>query len=134
MPGMTKIIFKNLFSKPATRLYPTVKRDAFPTARGRMVFARMENCVFCSLCAKYCPSVAITIDREGKKNTLDPLKCIQCGMCAEVCLKDVIDMAPEYHPPLYHKHNDVAVQTYKAEKPKPADAVSTSEFQPTTQA
>ena len=43
-----------------------------------------EACTGCSLCAKKCPTEAITgIVKESFH--IDPEKCIQCGNCADVC-------------------------------------------------
>jgi ech hydrogenase subunit F len=115
MPGMNKIILKNLFKKPVTRKYPFEKREPFPDGRGKMVFARMENCIFCGLCSKNCPGKAIKVDKLSKTNTVDPLKCVQCGYCADACPKDVIDMVTEYNEPRYKKGTISATQTTKAQ-------------------
>lgn len=100
---MNRIVLRNLFKKPVTRKYPTEKREPFPNGRGKMIFARMENCIFCGLCMKNCPGKAITVNKATKTNNLDTLKCVQCGYCADVCPKDVIDIVTQYYPPLYKK-------------------------------
>jgi NADH-quinone oxidoreductase subunit F len=43
-----------------------------------------EKCPGCGLCAKYCPSEAISGERK-KPYLIDPDKCIRCGLCMSVC-------------------------------------------------
>ena len=46
------------------------------------------GCIGCSLCARNCPSQAVTV--ENNLAVIDQEKCIGCGMCAEKCPKKVI--------------------------------------------
>ncbi|MEM2192281.1 MAG: thiamine pyrophosphate-dependent enzyme, partial [Candidatus Hadarchaeales archaeon] len=49
----------------------------------RMVFDR-DKCTGCKMCVSFgCP--AITFDEKERKAGLDPILCIGCGMCAQVC-------------------------------------------------
>jgi len=43
-----------------------------------------EKCPGCGLCAKYCPSDAISGEKK-KPYLIDPDKCIRCGLCMSVC-------------------------------------------------
>lgn len=51
-----------------------------------------EKCVYCTLCAKKCPSGAIEVDRAEKTWKLDEEKCVHCGLCASSCPKKCITM------------------------------------------
>jgi len=43
-----------------------------------------EKCPGCGLCAKYCPSDAISGEKK-KPYLIDSDKCIRCGLCMSVC-------------------------------------------------
>lgn len=47
-------------------------------------FSINDNCTGCTLCAKNCPTGAITGEAK-KQHFLDQKKCIKCGVCFEVC-------------------------------------------------
>jgi len=41
------------------------------------------------LCVTYCPTEAIRLNRINKRVSIDPDKCIDCGICAAVCPTEV---------------------------------------------
>ena len=43
-----------------------------------------EACTGCTLCATQCPQEAITGEKKAA-HTIDPGKCIKCGICKDVC-------------------------------------------------
>jgi ech hydrogenase subunit F len=94
MLEMLKFVTKNLFSKPATRLYPAYERPAFERTRGRIVFDP-KSCILCSICARKCPADAITVDRPNGKWELNSFRCITCGECVAGCPKKCITMSNE---------------------------------------
>jgi formate hydrogenlyase subunit 6/NADH:ubiquinone oxidoreductase subunit I len=83
---------RNLVSRPATRRYPTEIRPHFAATRGAIEFD-VDSCVFCMLCARRCPAVAITCSREDRFWAIDQLTCIACGVCVEVCNKNSLSMS-----------------------------------------
>lgn len=52
----------------------------------------LDQCVYCTLCAKKCPQEAIEVNRAEKKWELNEEKCIGCGLCAQNCPKKCIEM------------------------------------------
>lgn len=51
-----------------------------------------DSCVHCGACTKVCLYEAITVDKTGKKWSVDPSKCYGCGLCSTVCPKGAIHM------------------------------------------
>jgi formate hydrogenlyase subunit 6/NADH:ubiquinone oxidoreductase subunit I len=103
---MAKTILNSLFGKPATLMYPVVKRDFTSNARGK-VEINVELCVFCGICQKKCPTGAITVDRQAKKWEIERFKCITCNYCVEACPKKCLTMGKEYTKPGSTKNKEV---------------------------
>lgn len=49
-----------------------------------------ENCVYCGLCQKVCPTQAITVNKKEGILKLSNYDCVQCNKCNESCKKDAI--------------------------------------------
>ena len=91
-----------------TLQYPTEKTQRSQRWRGLHRLKVDEKgelkCVACGLCARICPSEAITIvpyEEEGKtrypkKFVIDELRCIFCGFCQEACPEGAIELTEVY--------------------------------------
>ena len=70
-------------------------RSAMPMARALGVCKELitytitDACTGCLLCVKPCPTEAITGEKK-KLHTIDQDKCIQCGVCMDVCKDDAV--------------------------------------------
>jgi putative ech hydrogenase, subunit echF len=94
----TGFALKNLFSKPATYGYPYVKKDYKERYRGRIAID-IDDCLFCGMCSRKCPSGAITVDRNARTWTIDRMGCVQCANCVEGCPKHCLHTENEYTEP-----------------------------------
>jgi formate hydrogenlyase subunit 6/NADH:ubiquinone oxidoreductase subunit I len=102
---MSKLALKWALSKPATTRYPFEPRRPIAGSRGRLVFTK-TNCVYCTVCAKRCPTGALTVVRAQKKWSIDRLLCISCGCCVEVCPKASLTLSTEHGVPTVTKDNE----------------------------
>ncbi len=118
--GMTRTTIGNLFSPPSTRRYPTKVKEphSTPKSRGRIQID-IEACIFCSACAKRCPTDAIIVSKPDKVWEIDRLRCCTCNACVEVCPKKCLDMDFRYTQPTVTKDKDIFKQPPKP--PKPAE-------------
>lgn len=107
--NFTKTVMRNLFSKPATRAYPFVVRQYPERTRGQ-ISIHIDDCIFCGLCAKKCPTNAITVDRVQKSWSIERFGCIQCASCVENCPKKCLHMLTAYTQPAPKKYEDRYVQ------------------------
>jgi formate hydrogenlyase subunit 6/NADH:ubiquinone oxidoreductase subunit I len=109
--SMSKLAFKWLFSPPATSSYPFLPRIEMEGSRGILVF-NDENCVYCNVCAKKCPTGALQVIRAEKTLSIDRLSCITCGCCVEVCPKNSFEFSSDHGSPQTAKGRE----TYKREE------------------
>ena len=103
--AMTKTLTRNLFSKPATRPYPFVPKTYFANTRGRVAIA-IEQCIFCGICQRKCPTSAIVVNKAEKKWTINRFACTACGNCIENCPKNCLANENHYTAPVTKKFED----------------------------
>jgi formate hydrogenlyase subunit 6/NADH:ubiquinone oxidoreductase subunit I len=92
---LTKMSFRNLFKKPATKMYPVVTPTYTARTKGHVV-CNISDCILCSICEKRCPTHAITVDKPGESWTIDNFSCIQCLSCVRICPRKCLTMEPSY--------------------------------------
>jgi formate hydrogenlyase subunit 6/NADH:ubiquinone oxidoreductase subunit I len=114
----TPVVLRNLFSKPATRLYPFVKRTPYKNTRGS-VGIDINSCIYCGICQKKCPTDAIVVAKADRLWQIDRMRCIACSACVDACPKKCLTMDGAYAPSATAKNADRFVG---AEKPKATPA------------
>lgn len=106
---MSKSLFKNLFHGPYTVAYPVKQKEKYERTRGK-IMVDIDDCIFCGMCSKRCPTGAIDIEKANSKWSIDRLKCIQCNYCGEVCPKKCLKMENQYTSPSYGNVRDEYVK------------------------
>ena len=104
--SMLKSTLKNLFSRPVTVQYPSQKPDIPDNNRGQAVW-ELQKCIWCRLCEKNCPTMAIVTDKEHKTQTIERARCIACRACVDVCPTNTIAMEPKYSEAVYLREKHV---------------------------
>ncbi|MDR3294259.1 MAG: 4Fe-4S dicluster domain-containing protein [Clostridiales Family XIII bacterium] len=107
-----KMIMGSLFKKPATLMYPVIPRQWQEKTRGHIEVV-MADCILCGICARKCPTDAITVAKDARTWTIQRMQCVQCSCCVEVCPKKCLTNKNEYTAPDTRK----IVDSYE----KPAD-------------
>jgi len=79
MPSLAKKAMNQVFTKPATEKYPSVKPQLADNFRGQPVFD-FSSCIGCGLCSRDCPAQAIEmVEVNGKRYPqLNLGRCIFC--------------------------------------------------------
>ena len=54
-----------------------------------------DVCVLCGICAGYCPTACITVNKSEGSLSFDWDYCKGCGICANECPKKALKMIPE---------------------------------------
>jgi formate hydrogenlyase subunit 6/NADH:ubiquinone oxidoreductase subunit I len=92
-------MFRSLFKRPVTEMYPFKKQSAPFRLRGELKY-NPEKCTGCQLCVKDCPSNAIeliTVDKANKRFVMryHVDRCTFCAQCVENCRFECLSMSNE---------------------------------------
>jgi ech hydrogenase subunit F len=105
---MSRLALRWALAKPSTTRYPFEPRRALAGSRGSLVFTK-DNCVYCTVCAKKCPTGALTVIRAQKQWAIDRLRCITCGYCIDACPKKSLTLATDHMVPTVTKDLEFCV-------------------------
>lgn len=110
------VTLKLMFDKRVTEQYPEEKWEPYPRFRGVPALMKDKNgeekCIACCLCARICPSGAISTETEESKDGSKKMveyrinigRCIYCGLCAEICPVDAVVNSNIYDLGCYEKN------------------------------
>jgi formate hydrogenlyase subunit 6/NADH:ubiquinone oxidoreductase subunit I len=92
-------VVRSLFKRPATELYPYVRKPTPDRLRGKLVWDP-SKCTGCQLCVKDCPSEAIeliVLDKVKKQFVLryHNDRCTYCAQCVVNCRFKCLHMSSE---------------------------------------
>ncbi|MHA1398425.1 MAG: 4Fe-4S binding protein [Candidatus Heimdallarchaeaceae archaeon] len=104
-------IFKNIFKRPMTVLFPKEKVEIPKRNRGEHKFD-IDTCISCSSCAKICPNKAIKmveVPKELKEKypktypQVDLGKCCYCALCQDICPTGSIILTTNFYLATFDK-------------------------------
>ena len=98
----------NLFHKPVTSKYPIEKNEFTERTRGSIQI-NIDDCIFCGMCSRKCPSSAITVDKATQTWSIERMGCVQCSYCVISCPKKCLVVDRNYTEP----NNTKTVDTYQ---------------------
>jgi formate hydrogenlyase subunit 6/NADH:ubiquinone oxidoreductase subunit I len=102
---MTRLAIKWALTKPPTTRYPFEPRRAIAGSRGQLIFTK-DNCVYCTACAKKCPTGALKVERAQKRFILERLRCISCACCVEICPKNSLSLSTDHGSPATTRNSE----------------------------
>ncbi|OHD12041.1 MAG: hypothetical protein A2Y34_13775 [Spirochaetes bacterium GWC1_27_15] len=109
---MAKISVQNLLKKPATNMYPKKKREYFKNTRGAIVI-EIDKCIFCGLCVRKCPTLALNVSKPEKIWEIQRIKCIICRNCVDVCPKKCLDTNSNYSQSVTQNDKNNLTEVFK---------------------
>ena len=95
---MSRLALKWAVKHPPTTRYPFRPRQPIPGSRGQLELDK-GTCIYCTACAKKCPTGALLVNRPNKKFAIDRLRCISCGYCVEICPKGSLKLTTSHGTP-----------------------------------
>ena len=95
---MSRLALKWAMKRPPTTRYPFRPRSPIAGSRGQLDLEK-ATCIYCTACAKKCPTGALFVNRPKKKFAIDRLRCISCGYCVEICPKGSLRLSTSHGTP-----------------------------------
>lgn len=103
-----KMTLRSLFGKPETVRYP-FEEPEHPAALRGCVHFNDEDCIYCGICEKRCPTNAISVEKKEKTWSINHFGCIQCESCVRECPKGCLSMDAV----IVHPSKEKVVETFR---------------------
>lgn len=84
--NIRKHLANKVFDTMSSKSEKSINVPGFPV---RKIYVNTNECSFCRLCVKLCPTGAITIDEQNNLEH-DVYQCVGCGICIKACDRDCI--------------------------------------------
>jgi len=88
-PDKRKLLFMALKRVEKAQDLKKVSADTFSFISQKSIDSSCDNCSFCY---RLCPTGALSSDQRGSKIDFDPLSCIKCHLCHDVCQSNSIEL------------------------------------------
>jgi ferredoxin len=88
-PDKRKLLFMALKRVEKAQDLNKVSADTFSFISQKSIDSSCDNCSFCY---RLCPTGALSSDQRGSKIDFDPLSCIKCHLCHDVCQSSSIHL------------------------------------------
>jgi len=88
-PDKRKLLFMALKRVEKAKDLQKVSADIFSFISQKSIDSSCDNCSFCY---RLCPTGALSSDQRGSKIDFDPLSCIKCHLCHDVCQSNSIEL------------------------------------------
>ncbi len=93
LPNRRKLLFTLLKKVPKPQSYKYLENEFLTFTSAKRID---ESCDNCSICYRICPTEALSSDAKGSRIFFDPLLCVRCHLCHDVCEKESITLAPYF--------------------------------------
>jgi formate hydrogenlyase subunit 6/NADH:ubiquinone oxidoreductase subunit I len=103
--AMGKVVLRSLFGKPSTYAYPFAPRE-YPEALRGKIEIDIDECIFCGICSRKCPTDAIEVNRDEKTWTISRMQCVYCSACVDTCPKKCLSNERSHVTPNTEKQVD----------------------------
>ncbi|MRJ02677.1 MAG: hypothetical protein GXO19_03755 [Epsilonproteobacteria bacterium] len=90
VPDRRKLLFSLLQRVPKPREYRYLENEHLSFISDKEIDGSCDNC---SLCYRICPTQALSTDGRESKILLEPMVCIRCHLCHDICEKGSISVA-----------------------------------------
>ncbi len=75
-----------------------------------------DSCTACQMCYRICPSGALSSDLKNSKIDFDPLLCIKCHSCHDVCAPNSLTLSPSFNVGEFFEPNVYALIKFNVKR------------------